>query len=766
MTLRSACISVGAVLAFLCCGAMPVSASTSINQLGSDIDGEAAGDNSGRSVSLSSDGTILAIGATQNDGNGSDAGHVRVYEWNGGAWIQKGADIDGEAEGDQLGRSVSLSSDGTILAIGANLNDGNGSDAGHVRVYEWNGSAWVQKGGDIDGEAAGDYSGYSVSLSSDGTILAIGATRNDGNGSDAGHVRVYEWNGSAWVQKGSDIDGEAERDYSGRLVSLSSDGNVVAIGAYLNDGAANNAGHVRVYEWNGTAWVQMGADIDGEAEGDNSGYSVSLSSDGTILAIAARYNDGNGTDSGHVRVYEWNGSAWQQKGADIDGEAASDYSGVSLSLSSDGTILAIGATRNDGNGSDAGHVRVYEWNGSAWVQKGVDIDGEAEGDFSGAFLSLSSDGTILAISGLLNDGNGSAAGHVRVYSISPDADGDGVGDGTDNCPASSNADQTDTDSDGTGDACDTDDDGDGVLDGADNCPLISNADQADTDSDGTGDECSDDNDGDGMLDGADNCPLISNVAQTDTDSDGTGDACDIDDDGDGILDGADNCPLISNADQSDTDSNGAGNACDTDDDGDGVLDVDEVREDCRIKVDCDSDGETDLTDPFPLAITEVSLGTGESIKTVPPDRLSTCSLNQGAAYVSPYTAPEGMEGIDTQVHFSLFGCDTDSPETISVEVDFGKALPAEGLVCKVEGTSEPVDMTEATINGTAVTYTLTDNGQFDANPTAGVIDDPVTVIVPAPVPVPIRSLWLLLVGLLIPAMAWRKHHPKWVNQWR
>jgi hypothetical protein len=727
MTLRSACISVGAVLAFLCCGAMPVSASTSINQLGSDIDGEAAGDNSGRSVSLSSDGTILAIGATQNDGNGSDAGHVRVYEWNGSAWIQKGADIDGEAEGDQLGRSVSLSSDGTILAIGANLNDGNGSDAGHVRVYEWNGSAWVQKGGDIDGEAAGDYSGYSVSLSSGGTILAIGANRNDGAAYNAGHVRVYRWNGSAWVQKGSDIDGEAERDYSGRLVSLSSDGNVVAIGAYLNDGAANNAGHVRVYEWNGTAWVQMGADIDGEAEGDNSGYSVSLSSDGAILAIAARYNDGNGTDSGHVRVYEWNGSAWQQKGADIDGEAANDYSGVSLSLSSDGTILAIGATRNDGNGSDAGHVRVYEWNGSAWVQKGVDIDGEAEGDFSGAFLSLSSDGTILAISGLLNDGNGSAAGHVRVYSISPDADGDGVGDGTDNCPASSNADQTDTDSDGTGDACDTDDDGDGVLDGADNCPLTSNADQVDTD------------------------------------SDGTGDACDTDDDGDDVLDDTDNCPLLSNAEQIDTDSDGIGDLCDEDGDNDGVLDVDEVREDCRIKVDCDSDGETDLTDPFPLAVTYVALEEAGYVSTLPSNRLSTCSLNQSAAHLSGYTAPEGMESIGKQAQFSLSGCDIDSPETISVEVNFGKALPAEGLVCKVEGTSEPVDMTDATINGTAVTYTLTDNGEFDANPVAGIIDDPVTVIIPpaeppansAPFPVPINNLpfWWLLQGLLLSILA-------------
>ena len=134
MTLRSACISVGAVLAFLCCGAMPVSASTSIDQLGSDIDGEAAQDQLGGSVSLSSDGTILAIGGRVNDGNGTDAGHVRVYGWNGSAWIQKGVDIDGEAEGDQFGRSVSLSSDGSILAIGANTNDGNGAEAGHVRV--------------------------------------------------------------------------------------------------------------------------------------------------------------------------------------------------------------------------------------------------------------------------------------------------------------------------------------------------------------------------------------------------------------------------------------------------------------------------------------------------------------------------------------------------------------------------------------------------------------------------------------------------------
>ena len=96
-------------------------------QLGADIDGEAAGDDSGFSVSLSSDGTTVAIGAPDNDDNGSNAGHVRIYEYSAGSWTQLGADIDGEAAGDYSGRSVSLSSDGATLAIGAYGNDGNGT---------------------------------------------------------------------------------------------------------------------------------------------------------------------------------------------------------------------------------------------------------------------------------------------------------------------------------------------------------------------------------------------------------------------------------------------------------------------------------------------------------------------------------------------------------------------------------------------------------------------------------------------------------------
>ena len=68
----------------------------------------------------------------------------------------------------------------------------------------------VQIGGAIDGEAAFNWSGYSVSLSSDGSVLAIGAPFNDGNGFNSGHVRVYERDDAAplgWRQVGGDIYG-------------------------------------------------------------------------------------------------------------------------------------------------------------------------------------------------------------------------------------------------------------------------------------------------------------------------------------------------------------------------------------------------------------------------------------------------------------------------------------------------------------------------------------------------------------------------------
>ncbi len=383
-------------------------------QIDQDIDGQFPGDEFGHSVSLSSNGEFLAIGAI-----GRSTGFTSIYRNIAGVWTQVGQNINGENGNDWSGWSVSLSSDGSIVAIGAIYNDGNGTDSGHVRVYENIAGVWTQIGQDIDGEATDDRSGWSVSLSSNGNIVAIGAVRNDGFADNSGHVRVYENVGGVWTQIGQDIDGEAMFDWFGYSLDLSSDGNIIAIGTIFNDGINGaNSGHVRVYENVGGVWTQIGQDIDGEASNDFFGRSLSISSDGNIIAIGAQQNDGNGTDSGHVRVYENVGGVWTQIGQDIEGETTANFLGYSLSLSSDGSIVAIGAPFNDGNGTDSGHVRIYRNETGVWTQVGIDIEGEASDDKSGSSLSLSSDGSIVAIGAPSNSGNGMFSGHVRVYDLS------------------------------------------------------------------------------------------------------------------------------------------------------------------------------------------------------------------------------------------------------------------------------------------------------------------------------------------------------------
>ena len=240
-------------------------------------------------------------------------GYVVVYEFAGSSWIQKGFTLVEEASNDLFGIALAINQDGTVIAAGARQNDNaSGTNAGHVRAFSWSGGGWVQLGGDINGEVASDFSGVSVALSDDGFTVAIGAFGNDGSGGDSGHVRVYLWSGSAWLLKGSDIDGESSGDYSGTSVSLSSDGDTVAIGA-AESGACGNgyygfcAGQVRVYSWSGSTWLQKGADIDGETATDDTGSvnGLQLSGDGNMLVVGAPGNSEEVYYGGAVRVYEW-----------------------------------------------------------------------------------------------------------------------------------------------------------------------------------------------------------------------------------------------------------------------------------------------------------------------------------------------------------------------------------------------------------------------------------------------------------------------------
>ena len=385
-------------------------------QIGGNIDGELAGDKCGHSVSISDDGKVLAIAAPGNGYDENQKGRVKVYEYSAGKWSQLGADIDGEAANDASGYAISLSDDGTVLAIGAPQNDDNGQGAGHVRVYKYVSGTWSQLGADIDGEATIDQSGFSVSLSGDGTFLAIGAPLNSDNGEFAGQVRVYEYNSGTWSQLGEDIDGEAAGDWSGDDVALSDDGTVLAIGI-TDIRNVDSAGYVRVYKYDSGNWSQLGADIDGEVAGERSGDDVALSNGGTVLAIGAPGKVNSENPNGRVKVYQYISGTWSQLGSDIIGEAAGDISGYSISLSNDGTVLAIGAPGNDDAGVIAGQVRIYKYVSGTWSQISTDIDGEAASDQCGVSVSLSGDGTVVAIGASGNDENGNEAGSVRVFDL-------------------------------------------------------------------------------------------------------------------------------------------------------------------------------------------------------------------------------------------------------------------------------------------------------------------------------------------------------------
>ena len=378
-------------------------------QKGLDIDGVFGGDEAGYSISMP-DLMTVAIGSPYHDipstiaTDGIDGGHVRVFFWNGSNWQPKGQEIEGEFGGDRSGQVVSMPDPNTV-AIGAHKNDGNGNNSGHVRIYFWNGFTWEQKGADIDGAEAGDRFGSSVSMP-DANTVAIGATGS----SISDYVRIYSWNGIEWLQKGGDIS-NGVNDLCGWSVSMS-DLNTVAVGSPENIGnSATSGGLTRIYDWNGSSWVQRGGDIMGDENFQSLGLSLSMADPNTVAIGSQR----NSSSIGDVGVYYWDGSVWTQKGNDIIGDAAGDFFGWSVSMS-DANSLAVGAPQINGSSPPNGYARVYTWNNGSWWQDGADIIGEQTFDRSGRSVSMPDPNTV-AIGAPRNDANGASSGHARVYSV-------------------------------------------------------------------------------------------------------------------------------------------------------------------------------------------------------------------------------------------------------------------------------------------------------------------------------------------------------------
>ncbi|KAL3823256.1 hypothetical protein ACHAXA_011101 [Cyclostephanos tholiformis] len=286
-------------------------------------------------------------------------GYARVYDLVrdddlGFFWKQRGQDLTGEAIGVMFGNSVSISDDGKVLAVSSRMP---GRYTVQVHIYHWedNGVArWKPLGDIIDGEN-GTNLGDSVSLSWNGSIVAIGSPYGYVNGTYFGYVKVYQLDGGiTWKPMGETLHGDAVKARFGSIVDITPDGKTLAISSKET---------VRVYQLVSSgdldqSWKQFGEDILCKENCNDFASSFSLSDDGKNLAVAYRNDD----KLGHVIFYQMDASSesWRPQILDIDGDATGDYpEWGSVSLSADGMAVAIGAYENDKNGISSGSVRIF-----------------------------------------------------------------------------------------------------------------------------------------------------------------------------------------------------------------------------------------------------------------------------------------------------------------------------------------------------------------------------------------------------------------------
>lgn len=324
--------------------------------VGNNIYGENVGDSFGRAVSLNSTGDTFIVGSL-----GSNTGVARVYSRSGTSFTQLGNALSGSGSDDWFGYSVSINSTGDVIAVGSPRSDAAGTDSGMAEVFQWNISlsAWESRGSSLLGASLSGFSGYSVSLNDAGDIIAIGSPYDNDAGFRAGSVEVYSWNGTSWNQLGSDIMGLSAGETAGLSVSLNGAGNILAIGSPAKENVVDMPGAARVFYWNTSIsdWTQMGSDLIENTTQDGMGTSVSLNNAGDIVAVGVPYFD---DQRGFVNVYKWDGASWTQIGKPILGEAELDQSGWSVSLDSSGYHVAIGSVASN---NFQGSARVFYWTG-------------------------------------------------------------------------------------------------------------------------------------------------------------------------------------------------------------------------------------------------------------------------------------------------------------------------------------------------------------------------------------------------------------------
>lgn len=384
-------------------------------------------DNKIVSMELSDDGNAIIVG-------GLNAARVLKYNTD---WEQINKTFEAESLADNFGYSVTISGNGKLFAVGAPSSvtgrsggsygstgggtfTGNSStnNSNYVKVFGENKNSITQLGDEIYGEALYDALGNSVSVSENGNIIAVGASGSY-QSSSFSRVMVYEKTVDGLVQIGENLLKPTANNRSfGAVVKLSSDGSLLAVSDPLLYNSAYGA--VYIYQRNGDSWIPFGNPIIGKY-GSSTGTSISFSKDGSIIAVGSYGNPGGVNNDGHrgyTTVYKFNNTSnsWEVLGEEILGEDTGDYFGISVDLSGDGEILAVGATGNDGetvNNGSHGHVRVFKYENNSWIQLGSDIDGDPSFNVNfGGNVKLSKDGETLFASDIFSQ---SSAGSVNIY---------------------------------------------------------------------------------------------------------------------------------------------------------------------------------------------------------------------------------------------------------------------------------------------------------------------------------------------------------------
>jgi hypothetical protein len=351
----------------------------------------------GNSVSLSADGNTLAVGGINDNGS---IGATWIFIRSDVMWVQQaklvGTGVTG-IQGSRQGYSVSLSADGNTLAVGGSFD---GNFVGATWIFTRSGGVWTQQAklvGTGYNTTGTPGQGSSVSISADGNTLAVGG-HGDNNG--IGATWIFTRSGGVWTQQGSKLVGQGytggpEQGFS---VSISADGNTLAVGG-INDN--NGIGATWIFQFSNGSWNQQGNKLVGSgyiiagAGLVYQGYSVSLSADGNTLAVG-------GPQDNNIIGATWifvsvNGNWIQQVKIVPSGYTAISSIGNSVSLSADGNTLVMGGASDD---SVVGAVWTFTRIDTVWTQQNKLIGSGYTGNPGEGFsVSLSANASTLAVGG-------------------------------------------------------------------------------------------------------------------------------------------------------------------------------------------------------------------------------------------------------------------------------------------------------------------------------------------------------------------------------